>query len=117
MQCERLLKLTKSWYLSVQDASMAPARMLAFIRRHAENCEVCLNDADLEEEIVKIAGIILPETKLPEPVPQEQEAEEEELDAGDDDEEEETDDDVDLDDDFDEIDDDEIEEEIDDEDL
>ncbi len=33
MQCERLLKLTKSWYIKVKDETMAPARMVAFMEQ------------------------------------------------------------------------------------
>ena len=65
MQCERLIKLVKSWYLSVRDETMAPARMISFIEQHVTHCEVCQADPDIRDEIVKITEIILPEAKLP----------------------------------------------------
>lgn len=65
MQCERLIKLAKSWYLSVRDETMAPARMISFIEQHAAHCEICQVDPDIRDEIVKITEIILPEAKLP----------------------------------------------------
>ena len=65
MQCERLIKLAKSWYLSVRDETMAPARMISFIEQHVDNCEVCQADPDIRDEIAKITEIILPESKLP----------------------------------------------------
>lgn len=68
MQCERLLKLTKSWYLKVKDETMAPARMVAFMEQHVENCDICQNDPDLQEELAKIIEIVLPESKIPKAV-------------------------------------------------
>lgn len=68
MQCERLLKLTKSWYLKVKDETMAPARMVAFMEQHVENCDICQNDPDLQEELEKIIEIVLPESKIPKAV-------------------------------------------------
>lgn len=65
MQCERLIKLAKSWYLSVRDETMAPARMISFIEQHVDNCEICQADPDIRDEIAKITEIILPESKLP----------------------------------------------------
>ena len=65
MQCERLLGLIKSWYGHVQDETMAPARMVMFIEQHAEECDVCLADPDLKQEIAKISEMILPESKIP----------------------------------------------------
>ena len=65
MQCERLLKLTKSWYLSVKDETMAPARMISFMKNHVATCDVCQADPDLQEEILKITEIVVPEAKLP----------------------------------------------------
>jgi len=85
MQCERLIKMTKSWYLHVRDETMAPARMVGFIEKHAQSCEICLNDPDLKEEIAKITELILPESKIPKAVRQQNlrdaEAEQEEEDA------------------------------------
>ncbi len=101
MQCERLIKLIKSWYVHVREETMAPARMVAFIEQHAETCDECLKDPDLQEEIAKITELVLPESKIPKAVRQQnsklqEEAEQEE--STDDESEEEsesTDDDMD----------------------
>lgn len=117
MQCERLIQLCKTWYLHVKDETMAPARMIQFIREHVANCEVCQNDEGLEEEIQKITELILPESKIPKAVRMQQEKEDQEYeddedegedgdeDTEDSDEEEEEymDDDEDLDDDIDDL--------------
>ena len=68
MQCERLIKMIKSWYLHVRDETMAPARMISFIEEHAESCDVCLQDPDLHGEIAKITELILPDSKIPKAV-------------------------------------------------
>ncbi len=68
MQCERLIKQIKIWYSHVQNETMAPARMISFIENHAHQCEVCLADPQLSEEIAKITEIILPESKIPKAV-------------------------------------------------
>jgi hypothetical protein len=73
MQCERLIKMIKSWYIHVQDETMAPARMVSFMKKHAKSCEVCLQDADLKEEIAKITEIVLPESKIPKAIRQKNE--------------------------------------------
>ena len=94
MQCERLIKLIKSWYIHVQGETMAPARMVSFMKKHAKSCEVCLQDADLKEEIAKITEIVLPESKIPKAIRQKNEQtaqkeadiEEEQEDATDDEE-------------------------------
>ena len=70
MQCERLITMTKSWYLHVRDETMAPARMVSFMEQHAERCEICLQDPDLKEEIAKITELVLPESKIPKAVRQ-----------------------------------------------
>jgi hypothetical protein len=70
MQCERLIKQIKSWYVHVREETMAPARMVSFIEQHAETCEICLMDPDLKEEIAKITEMILPESKIPKAVRQ-----------------------------------------------
>ena len=70
MQCERLLKMIKSWYLHVREETMAPARMVAFIEEHAVSCDICRQDPDLKEEISKITELILPESKIPKAVRQ-----------------------------------------------
>lgn len=117
MQCERLIKMIKSWYIHVRDETMAPARMVSFIEEHADNCEVCRRDPDLPEEIAKITELILPESKIPKAV--RQKSEEDEIDDEDDDEViDEEDDDVESDD---STDDEEVEDEdeldLDDDDL
>lgn len=68
MQCQRLVKMIKSWYLHVRDETMAPARMISFIEEHAESCDVCRQDPDLQEEIAKITELVLPESKIPKAV-------------------------------------------------
>lgn len=70
MQCERLIKMIKSWYLSVRQETMAPARMVSFMEQHAATCQVCLGDPDLKDEIAKISELILPESKIPKAVRQ-----------------------------------------------
>jgi hypothetical protein len=76
MQCERLLRLAKQWYLHVKEETMAPARMVQFIKQHVAACPLCQDDPDIEDEIVKITEIILPESKIPKAVRLKQEAEE-----------------------------------------
>ena len=76
MQCERLLGLAKSWYMSVRDETMAPARMVQFIKQHVASCPICEQDPDIQDEIVKITEIILPESKIPKAVRMKQEQEE-----------------------------------------
>jgi hypothetical protein len=96
MQCERLIKMIKSWYLHVREETMAPARMISFIEEHAVSCDICREDPDLKEEILKITEIVLPESKIPKAVRQKNSEEEEpedideqedEVDENDDDEE------------------------------
>jgi len=70
MQCERLIKMIKSWYLSVREETMAPARMVSFMEQHAATCEVCLQDLNLKEEIAKITELVLPESKIPKAIRQ-----------------------------------------------
>jgi len=55
---------------------MAPARMVSFIEKHAAECDICLADPDLQEEIEKITEMILPESKIPKAVRMQQEQEE-----------------------------------------
>ena len=59
MQCERLMKLAKSWYIHVREETMAPARMISFMEKHAAECPVCQEDPDLPGEIAKITEMIL----------------------------------------------------------
>ncbi len=68
MQCERLIKQIKSWYIHVSNETMAPARMISFIETHAEECHICQADPDLQKEIKKITELILPESKIPKAV-------------------------------------------------
>jgi len=96
MECERLQRLVKSWYAQVQEESMAPARMVAFMNTHIGECVVCLADPVVRQEIEKITAIILPPSKVRKPTSGEEELEyEEEADTSteEDTEEEETDDD------------------------
>jgi hypothetical protein len=68
MQCERLIKQIKTWYLHVQNETMAPARMISFIENHASQCDICQADPHLQEEIIQITKIILPESMIPKAV-------------------------------------------------
>ena len=70
MQCDRLIKQIKSWYIHVKDETMAPARMVSFIEQHIESCDTCLADPDLKEEVAKITKLVLPESKIPKAVRQ-----------------------------------------------
>lgn len=78
MQCERLIKQIKGWFLHVQNETMAPARMIGFIEDHANHCDTCLADPDLQEEIARITEIVLPDSKIPKAVRLQQEQAEEE---------------------------------------
>ena len=104
MQCERLIKLIKTWYVNVRDETMAPARMISFIEQHVATCNVCQKDPDIHDEIAKITEIVLPESKIPKAIRSSQSDEDEEdddledediLDEDEDDEEDEDDDDLD----------------------
>jgi len=63
MRCERLIALVKSWYISVKEEVMAPARMVTFMEKHIATCPVCLEDPDVREEVEKITDIVFPEAK------------------------------------------------------
>jgi hypothetical protein len=78
MQCERLIKQIKTWYMHVKDETMAPARMVSFMEQHIEDCEICRQDPDVKAEIAKITEIILPESKIPKAVRQQAQKEKEE---------------------------------------
>ena len=65
MQCERLIQMIKSWYIHVREETMAPARMVSFMEKHVETCDICLQDPDVKEEIAKITEMVLPESKIP----------------------------------------------------
>lgn len=88
MQCERLIKQIKGWYIHVSNETMAPARMVSFIEKHAAECDICLEDPDLQEEIEKITEMILPESKIPKAVRMQQEQKELEKRTADDEDEE-----------------------------
>ena len=79
MQCERLIKMIKSWYLSVREETMAPARMVSFIEQHATTCEICLQDPILKEEIAKITELVLPESKIPKAIRQQNSLDDDEI--------------------------------------
>lgn len=64
MDCGRLEKLIKTWYVQVQDEALAPSRMLDFMEKHLASCEVCLADADVRHEVKRISEIVLPPAKM-----------------------------------------------------
>ena len=64
MECQRLTRLVKSWYLDVQDEALAPARMVEFMQKHIKDCDVCLTDPDVRYEVKKITEIVLPPSKM-----------------------------------------------------
>lgn len=104
MQCERLMKLAKSWYTHVREETMAPARMIAFMEKHAAECPVCQEDPELPGEIAKITEMILPESKIPKAMrnsdePEDDDDDDDNRDDMDDDEDRDEDDDEDMDDD------------------
>ena len=84
MQCERLIKMIKSWYLHVREETMAPARMISFIEKHALSCDICQNDPDLKEEIAKITELILPESKIPKAIRQKNSLEDDDIESDED---------------------------------
>lgn len=63
MDCQQLVRLVKDWYLSVKQEAMAPVRMMQFVDQHVKTCPICKKDLILPEEIEKIRGYLLPETK------------------------------------------------------
>lgn len=101
MECERLIRLIKDWYLRVKQETMAPARMMQFVDQHLKECETCQAELGLQEEIEKIREFVLPESKIPKAIrvqeekptpeisPDEEEIEEKYIDDDDDDEDEE----------------------------
>ena len=46
---------------------MAPARMVEFMEKHINECDVCLTDPDVRFEVKKITTIVLPENKIIKP--------------------------------------------------
>ena len=77
--------MIKSWYVSVRDETMAPARMVSFMEQHATTCEVCLQDPSLKVEIAKITELVLPESKIPKAIRQQTSLEEDEESVAEDD--------------------------------
>lgn len=77
MKCERLQGLVKSWYLQVQDESMAPARMVSFMEKHLGECATCLADPLVRQEVDRIIAIVLPPVKTRKPEVEEEEPAEE----------------------------------------
>lgn len=100
MECERLIRLIKDWYLRVKQETMAPARMMQFVDQHVKECEICKAEPGLAEEIEKIRSFVVPESKIPKAIraqddrptpeisPDEEEEEEEKYIDDDEDEEE-----------------------------
>ena len=114
MECERLNRLVRAWYVQVQEETLAPARMVEFMEKHLEMCDECLADPDVRYEVKKITEIVLPPSKMTKPLKQasddfedEIDDEQDESDENDEDvENEDTDDDVeDVDDEDDDMDD------------
>ncbi len=66
MDCDTLKRQIKNWYIQVQEESLAPARMVMFMREHASRCTTCLADAMVNHEIDRIIKRYLPEDKIPE---------------------------------------------------
>jgi len=64
MECERLNRLVRSWYIQVQDEALAPGRMVEFMGKHIMDCDVCLADPDVQHEVKKITEIVLPASKM-----------------------------------------------------
>ena len=72
MECERLKRQIKNWYIQVQDEEMAPARMVDFMRQHIAECMTCLADSIVEMEVNRITEIVLPPSKIPKAVRKEE---------------------------------------------
>ena len=81
MECERLKRLIKNWYVQVQDEAMAPARMVDFMRKHVDECSICLTDQIVELEIKRITEIVLPPSKIPKALRRAEEKKEDKTDA------------------------------------
>jgi len=64
MECERLNRLVRSWYVQVQGEALAPARMVEFMEKHIMDCDVCLTDPDVRYEVKKITAVVLPPSKM-----------------------------------------------------
>lgn len=64
MECERFKRLLKTWYLQVQNESLAPARMVDFMHQHVSDCPTCMMDPEAKTDIAKIITLVLPQDKL-----------------------------------------------------
>ncbi len=64
MECKRLNRMIRDWYVQVQDETLAPARMVEFMHEHAESCDTCFVDPNIKAEIAKITAIVLPPSKM-----------------------------------------------------
>ncbi len=64
MQCNRLERQIKSWYLQVRDEAMAPARMVEFMEKHIAECEICFGDENVRRDVRRITDIVLPPAKI-----------------------------------------------------
>ncbi len=91
MECERLNRLVRSWYVQVQEEALAPARMVEFMEKHLLGCSTCLADPDVRSEVKKITEIVLPPSKMIKPLKEddEEEYEDEDVSVASSDEEEE----------------------------
>jgi hypothetical protein len=49
--------------------------MVQFIKQHVTGCPICQEDPDIQDEILRITEIILPESKIPKAVRLKQEEE------------------------------------------
>ncbi len=65
MECNTLKRLIKNWYINVQEESLAPARMVIFMREHVNKCTICLADSMVNREIDRIIERYLPADKIP----------------------------------------------------
>lgn len=75
MECERLNRLVRSWYVQVQEEALAPARMVEFMEKHLKGCDSCLADPDVRAEVKKITEIVLPPSKMIKAVREDEEEE------------------------------------------
>ncbi len=76
MECERLNRLVRSWYVQVQEEALAPARMVEFMEKHLLGCATCLADPDVRSEVKKITDIVLPPAKQIKQIKEDDEGEE-----------------------------------------
>ena len=94
MECERFKRLLKSWYIQIQNESLAPARMVDFMENHVTDCPICLMDPEAKKDIAKIITLILPQDKLRQTARNAHSADQDDLADDADDTSENTDDDV-----------------------